>query len=194
MTSAEPVTNSDLFLWALYELGGDGDFIHVETVFFRAFELAPQRLSWKTREDLPDLKKCSKGLRDAEARKPALLVKNGPELRKLSAEGQQWIEGNFARLAHNLDPEKMVRVPRHPKPSRLVSKACKSSVFAAWTADGTTPDEKWEVADFFGCAPDSSRQVWGRRIEEMRSAAYSAGRPDLLDLLDSIKTLHEEWF
>jgi hypothetical protein len=42
--SSEPVTNSDVFLWALYELGGADEFVDVEAAFFRAFELAPLRL------------------------------------------------------------------------------------------------------------------------------------------------------
>lgn len=61
--SSEPVTNSDVFLWALFELGGGDDFVDVEAVYIRAFQLAPLRLSWRTRDDLPDLKKCSKALR-----------------------------------------------------------------------------------------------------------------------------------
>jgi hypothetical protein len=79
--NSDPVTNSDVFLWALYELGGADEFVDVEAAFFRAFELAPLRLSWRTRPDLPDLKKCSKALRDAENRKPRLLVKEGADKR-----------------------------------------------------------------------------------------------------------------
>lgn len=66
VSPTEPVTNSDVFLWALFELGGADEFVDVEAVFIKAFELAPLRLSWRTRPDLPDLKKCSKALRDAE--------------------------------------------------------------------------------------------------------------------------------
>ena len=77
LVTPEPITNTDVFLWALYELGGSDEFIDVEAAFYRAFELAPARLSWRTRSDLPDLKKCSKALRDAEGRKPALLVRRG---------------------------------------------------------------------------------------------------------------------
>jgi hypothetical protein len=43
--SPEPVTNSDVFLWALYELGGADEFVDVEEAFIKAFELAPLRLS-----------------------------------------------------------------------------------------------------------------------------------------------------
>jgi hypothetical protein len=45
--SSEPVNNSEVLLWALYELGGADDFVDVESAFFRAFELAPLRLGWR---------------------------------------------------------------------------------------------------------------------------------------------------
>src|SRR2546426_1064044 len=129
--SPEPVINSDVFLWALYELGGADDFVDVEAVFIRAFELAPLRLIWRTRSDLPDLKKCSKALRDAEGRDPKLLVKHGAEMRRLTAEGQRWIEENFDRLADALGGDHLVRAPRTRIPARLVSEALESSVFTA---------------------------------------------------------------
>ena len=97
--TGEPVTNSDVFLWSLFELGGGEDFVDVEPAFLLAFQLAPQRLGWRTKSDLPDLKKCSKALRDAEAKVPSLLLKQGPDLRRLTVEGQKWIEENFERLA-----------------------------------------------------------------------------------------------
>src|SRR6266851_9626835 len=87
--TGEPVINSDVFLWALFELGGADKFVDVEDVFTRAFELAPLRLSWRTRPDIPDLKKCSKALQEAERRVPSPLVKQGPEMRRLTVEGQK---------------------------------------------------------------------------------------------------------
>lgn len=192
--SAEPVTNSDAFLWALYELGGADEFIDVENVFFRAFELAPLRLSWRTRSDLPDLKKCSKALRDAEGREPRLLVKKGAEMRRLTVEGQQWIEDNFDRLAEALGGERVVSAPRTRVPSRLVSQALQSAVFATWTETATITDEKWRVAEMLRCSPDSSRAVFRDRLETLRGAAYSAGRLDALGFLDALAAERADWF
>jgi hypothetical protein len=56
MTSSETVANADIFLWALFELGGSDKFDDVEAVFLKAFELAPQRLSLRTNTQIPDLK------------------------------------------------------------------------------------------------------------------------------------------
>jgi hypothetical protein len=192
--SPEPVTNSDVFLWALYELGGADEFVDVEAAFIKAFELAPLRLSWRTRSDLPDLKKCSKALRDAEGREPRLLVKQGAEMRRLTVEGQRWIEENFDRLAEALGGDEVVRAPRTRTPSRLVSQALQSSVFAAWGEAGVITDEKWRVAELLRCSPDSSRAVFRDRLETLRGAAYSAGRHDALEFLDALAKERADWF
>lgn len=192
--STEPVTNSDVFLWALYELDGGDEFVDVEEVFIRAFELAPLRLSWRTRPDLPDLKKCSKALRDAEGREPRLLVKKGPEMRRLTVEGQQWIEENFDRLAEALGGSRPVRAPRTRTPSRLIGQALRSPVFTTWRETGRVTNEKWRVAEMLRCSPDSSRTVFRDRLEALRGAAYSAGRDDALELLNALATERGDWF
>lgn len=193
MTS-EPVTNTDVFLWALYELGGAEDFVDVEDAFFRAFELAPLRLAWRTRPTLPDLKKCSKALRDAEGREPRLLVKHGAEKRRLTVEGQRWIEENFDRLAEALGRDQLVRAPRTRVPSRLVSEALQSSVYRTWTETGSITDEKWRIAEMLRCSPDSARGVFRDRLETLRGAAYSAGRLDALGFLDALAKERADWF
>jgi hypothetical protein len=192
--STEPVTNSDVLLWALYELGGAEEFVDVETAFIRAFELAPLRLGWRTRPDLPDLKKCSKALRDAEVRKPRLLVKKGPERRRLTVEGQEWIEDNFDRLAEALGPDRVVRAPRTRAPSRLVRQALQSEVFTAWNEGGTITEKKWRIAEILRCSPDSSRALFRERLETFRSAAHAAGRLDALEFFDALAKERADWF
>ena len=192
--SGEPVTNSDVFLWALYELGGDETFVDVEDVFFRSFEIAPQRLGWRTRPNLPDLKKCSKGMRDAENKSPKLLLKNGPDERLLTTEGQQWIESNFDRLAKSLGHDRVVQAPRSRNSSRLLKVLDRSPLFITWVQDGVLADEKWRFAELLRCSPDSTSSVWRRRLEELQSAAYAADRLELLGFLDALAANRSEWF
>lgn len=192
--TVEPVTNSDVFLWALYDLGGADDFVDVEDAFIRAFELAPLRLSWRTRADLPDLKRSSKALRDAEGREPALLVKNGAEMRRLTVDGQRWIEENFDRLAEALSGDRQVRAPRTRQPSRLVSQALQSPAFTMWMETGAITDEKWRIAEMLRCSPDNSHTVFRDRLETLRGAAYSAGRLDALKFLDALAAERADWF
>ena len=190
----EPVSNSDVFLWALYDLRGADTFVDVENVFIRAFELAPLRLSWRTRPDLPDLKKCSKALRDAEGRQPRLLVKQGAEMRQLTVDGQQWIEDNFDRLAEALGRDRVVQPPRTRGSSRLVRQVVQSAAFSDWEGSGTVTEEKWQIAEMLRCSPDSSRAVFRERLEAIRGVVYSAGRIDVLDFLDALAKERADWF
>lgn len=192
--TAEPTTNSDVLLWALFELGGADAFVDVEEVFLRAFELAPMRLSWRTRDDIPDLKKCSKALREIETKKPGLLVKQGSYLRRLTVDGQQWIEDNLDRLAEALGSDRIVQPPRARFSSRLVSEAARSEVFEQWSTQHVLADQKWRFAELLRCAPDSSRSIWRSRLETLRSAAYSAGRTELLEFLDELAAERPDWF
>lgn len=190
----EPVKNPEIFVWALYELDGANEFVDVEDVFLKVYELAPLRFSWRTRLDLPDLKKCSKALQEAEAWRPPLFVKKGAETRKLTVEGQQWVEGNFERLAELLGSDSVVQAPKSRVPSRLISQALQTSVFKEWVETSNITDERWRIAEMLRCAPDSSRKVFADRLETLRGAAYAAGRLDALEFLNEIAAQRPEWF
>jgi hypothetical protein len=194
VTSAE-ATNSDIFLWALDELGGSGDVVDIEAIFWRCFQLAPQRFSWRTRIDLPDYKKCSKALRDAEARRPPLLVKTGDSFgRQLSVDGQKWVEANAERLRSQLKPGRVVQEPRQRPRSRMLAEVEQGSVFAEWRATRAIPSEKWRMAELLRCSPDSDIDVWRNRLETLKAAAYAADRKDLLAFLDTVASTHTDWF
>ena len=195
MSSVEELTNSDLFLWALSELGGNTEFVDIEAVFLKCFEIAPQRFGWRTRADLPDYKKCSKGLRDAEARRPSLLVKTGDSFgRQLSVQGQKWVEANARRLRARLKPGLVVPEPKTRPRSRMLAEAEQAPVFETWRTDRVLPSEKWRVAELLRCSPDSDAAVWRQRLETLKAAAYAAGRKDLLEFLDAAEHLHTDWF
>jgi len=195
MSPVEEFTNSDIFLWALSELGGRSEFVDIEAVFLKCWEIAPQRFAWRTRADLPDYKKCSKGLRDAEARRPPLLVKTGDSFgRQLSVQGQKWVEANANRLRALLKPGIVVQEPKKRPRSRMLAEAEQAPVFEAWRADRVLPSEKWRMAELLRCSPDSDAAVWRHRLETLRAAAYAADRKDLLKFLDAVEDLHVDWF
>jgi hypothetical protein len=191
---AEPITSTDVFLWALYELGGADDFVDVEDVLLKAFRLAPQRFSWRTRQDLPDRLKGNMALHGADIRSPKLLIKSGPDKRRLTVEGQEWIEENFDRLASALSGSSVVEAPKSHRSSRLVNDAARSEIFVSWTETNALPSEKWRFADLLRCSPDSAQSVWRQRVETLKSAAYAAGRDDLLKFIEQLISEHSEWF
>lgn len=195
MIRPEEATNWEIFVWSLFLLGGSDDFVDVEAIFLRAFESAPLRLSWRTRPDLPDYKKCSKALRDAEARRPPLLIKTRDGLqRQLTVEGRRWAEDNRERLSSLLKSGRIVQEPRHRPRARLLDEIERSPELAAWETDRTAPAEKWQVAELLRCSPDSDPRLWRARLEILRSAADSAGRTAILDFLAEVERIHPDWF
>jgi hypothetical protein len=195
VTSVEEISNSDIFLWALAAHGGSDHFVDVEDVFLACFELAPQRFAWRTKPHLPDYKKCSKALRDAEARRPPLLVKTGDGLgRQLSVDGQIWLQLNSDRLRTLLGGGRVIQEPKKRPRSRMLAEAETSGVYDEWLSSGTVPNEKWRVAELLRCSPDSPPATWKARLESLRGVAYSAGHSELLDMLSRIRSTHPSWF
>jgi len=195
MTPVEEITNWEVFLWSLYELGGAEGYIDVEDVFLRSFEIAPSRLSWRTRDDLPDYKKCSKALRDAEARRPRLLIKaGGGHRRQLSAEGQSWIESNRARLGDVLSPGRTVQEPRSRPRARHLAELETSDAFSNWVSGGGVIEDKWRAAELLHCSPDSAPDVWQSRIQVLRAAANAGGKVEVLEFLEELVRVRNSWF
>ena len=195
MSPVEETPNWNVFLWALYELGGSEDFVDIETVFLKCFELAPQRLAWRTQPTIPDYKKCAKALQEAEARRPPLLLKTGDSFgRQLTVHGQKWITTNSTRLRAQLRAGKVVREPRRRPSSRLISEAEQTSAFAEWESAQMLPANKWQLAEMLRCSPDSDLTTWRNRLETLRSAAHAAGREGLLAFIAAVETAHADWF
>lgn len=195
MTPAEEIANWEIFLWVLQRLGGSTGLVDVETVFYDCFQVAPQRFSWRTRADLPDYKKCSKALRDAEARKPRLLVKTGDSFkRQLTVEGQQWVEANQGRLQRLLESGRVIQEPKHRPRARHLAEVERSAEFLQWQTAGVLPDEKWRGAELLLCSPDSDPRIWRDRLDVLRSGAYAGGKSDVLRFLEELVEAHHTWF
>jgi hypothetical protein len=195
VSPSDEITNSDIFLWSLGRLGGGTEFVDVEDVFIRCFELAPKRFAWRTRNNLPDYKKCSKALRDAEARKPRLLVKTRDGLkRQLTVEGQEWLSANESRMVTIVESGKTVQEPRSRPRIRLLADAERSDPYRRWTDEGVLPTQKWQVAELLRCSPDSDRRIWRERLQVLRAAANGADRVRLLHFLDELSATYPDWF
>ncbi len=195
MTSPDDLANWELAVWALGLLDGAMAFVDVEDISLRAFELAPTRLAWRSRPDLPDYNKCSKALRDADRRRPPLLLKTADGLRRqLTVEGQQWVEQNQARMSSLLHHGKTIQEPRSRPHLRMIAEVERSEPFRQWLSDHEVPNEKWRAAELLRCSPDSDRRIWKERLQVLRAAANRARRNELLSFLDELGEHHPEWF
>lgn len=195
MSQSEEISNWEIFLWALDELGGSHRFVDVEDVFVRCYELSPNRFSWRTRVNIPDYKKCSKALRDAEAKRPPFLIKTGNRYsRQLTVEGERWLRGNQLRLSSFQREGKVLDEPKSRPQTRALVELEQSEAFTKWRANGFLPSEKWKMADIFLCSQDSPTAVWRSRLEVLRSAANRAQKGTVLAFLDELSRQYPNWF
>jgi hypothetical protein len=164
--SLEP-NNQDVFIWALYILGGSDRDIDVEDVYLRSFDLAPARLGWRTRPDIPDYKKTAKALQSIEASTHVGLVhRTSAYTRRLTAEGVRWVEQYVDILERNYAGGTVVRAAATNSHERRRKAIRASAQFRSWKR-GEALDIV-ELSDAFECNAGSPASVWRSRIEEAR--------------------------
>jgi hypothetical protein len=191
-SSRGKLTNADLFLYALYRLGGAGRYIDVEDVFMEMWRLAPARFSWRKYQQ-PNYKITSKAIVDIDQRGDGNLLLGDGNFRQLSAQGVEWTErrlNQFERVASGDDSAAPERRPSQ----RVVVDLTKARPVQAFLEGREVELDRNEVALLLRCAPDAPRRVWRERLETLRSAARDADRSELLRFLDHLEKAEPEWF
>jgi len=183
--SGEP-NNQDVFIWALYLLGGADLDIDVEAIYLKSFDLAPARLGWRTRPDLPDYKKTAKALQSIEATTHVGLVHRvGPYTRRLTAEGVRWIEKFMPILSSVYSGDAPVRAAATNDHERRRQRIVSSPAYAAWRTVGEI--DLFDSADAFECSAASPASVWRGRLEEARRAADVLRDGELAQFVESMQ-------
>lgn len=165
--------NPDLLIWACFVAGGYERWLDVEELYLKAFELAPARLAWRTREDLPDYKKCAKALQEVEDLKRSahlgLFLKNGRYLRKLSDSGHDWCN-TYSHILMALYGGGLVPAPQTAVTTQALSALKRSQAFMEFLKSEDVLCELWMLAEALQCLPDSPRAVWLARLDQVSSA------------------------
>ena len=192
MSPDTEITNADLFLYALYRLGGAGAYVDVEDVFMEMWRLVPGRFSWRKYRH-PNYKITSKAIVDISTRGDRDLLLGRGNTRQLSERGVAWVGerlSQFERLAEGLES-----APPDRRPSqRVVAELARDDAVRQFLESGRLELERPDAALLLRCAPDAPRQVWRERLETLRSASKDGDRTDLLAFLDSLEREHPEWF
>lgn len=171
--------NQDAFLWALHLLGGADRAVDVEEIFLKAFDIAPSRLGWRTRPDLPDYKKAAKALQSVEAKTHVGLVHHVDKYRRrLTSEGVAWIGTNEPRLRETFGGAVAVPAAATNAHERLRRSVRASRAFRNW-CEGE-PVDLTELATALQCNPASPRSVWDGRLMELTRAASVLSDEELL--------------
>lgn len=190
------ITNSDLFLFALYRLGGAGQYVDVEDVFIEMWKMAPERFSWRKYE-YPHYKIAHDALSDiTKPRKHQsdLLLRGADGLsRQLTAKGVTWVEHRLYLLTPFARGEVQAPPDRRPSQKSVVYLERDPKVQSFLNGEQVTL-ELHEAAVLLRCAPDSPTSAWRERWETARSAAIDSHRGGLVRFLDWLRDAHPRWF
>jgi hypothetical protein len=151
-------------------LGGSERDVDVEEIYLKCFELAPARLGWRTRPDLPDYKKAAKALQSVEAKTHRGLVHRADSLhRRLTPLGIDWVERHLDLLSEVYSGEAPVAASNTNENERQRRQVRSSSAWHTW-ATGQQIDFV-ELADALECGTASPLSVWEGRLHEVSRAA-----------------------
>ena len=179
--------NQDVFVWAMYLLGGADRDVDVEEIFLKCFELAPARLGWRTRPDLPDYKKISKALQSIEAKTHVgLLLKVNEYTRRLTFAGARWIETYKTILEKNYSHAPVSASANNNKYEHQRQQIMSDPV---WLIFKTNPESMTavDIAPALNCMPASSDTTWKSRINDVRRAADVLQDPVLGEFADVVE-------
>lgn len=185
--------NTDFVIFALYELGGAGKFVHVEDIFKKCYDYSPGRFGWK-KYPYPNYKTTYKALVDLETNYPELILKTEDGLgRQLTAEGIEWIQRNRAKLATISGAIKDKELTSRPSRG-VLNDIVKHPLFIAFEKNKEIELSKFNLADLFLCSPDSPISLWIERMETLKSQAKVANHVEILKFLKHIEEQKPELF
>ena len=168
---SEIPNNQDALVFALYLLNGADQDIDVENMFLKCHELAPARLSWRTRPDIPDYKKVSKALQSVVATSHVGLFQHTNQYAsRVSLVGVRWVETYLPILekVYLTSPVQASKATNMHERKRQEIK--NSEVWALYKSDPGS----LSVVDFASvlqCSAASSPVTWASRVHDVKRAA-----------------------
>lgn len=168
---SESPNNQDALVFALYLLGGADKDVDVEDMFLKCHELAPARLSWRTRPDLPDYKKVSKALQSVEASTHVgLFHRTNQYARRLTLDGNRWVE-TYISILERVYSKAPVQASKNTNMHERKRHEIKNS--QVWVLFKESPANIGieDFASVLQCSAASSQTTWASRVHDVKRAA-----------------------
>ena len=183
----DAANNQDVFLWALYLLGGADRDVDVEDIYLKCFEMAPARLGWRTQPKIPDYKKTSKALQSVEATTHVGLIHRPHQYsRRLTIEGINWVEA-YKEILERVYSKHAVAASNNTNMHERTRQAIKES--DSWKTFEIDPSQL-DVADLAAllrCTATSPLETWESRILDVKRAAEILSDDALADFARAIE-------
>ncbi len=178
--------NQDVFVWALYLLGGSDQDVDVEEIYLKCFELAPARLGWRTHPEIPDYKKTSKALQSIEATTHVgLLHRPHKYSRRLTLEGIKWVEAYIEILERNYSKANVVASKNTNLYERQRHELKKSDAWNKFKIS-TASVEISDVAAALQCSAASPKSIWISRLTNLRRIADLLADSEIMDFTEFV--------
>lgn len=179
--------NQDIFVWALYLLGGADNDIGVEDVCLKCFEIAPARFSWRTHPELPDGVKGLKALSVAENKSHVGLILRPNKFNcRLTLEGIKWVEAYKSILEKNYSKAIVQASKTTNQHERKRHELKKSDAWAKFLVDPTTVEIS-DAAAALQCSAASPMSVWAGRVNDLRRTGDLLSDESILNFADFIE-------
>jgi hypothetical protein len=179
--------NQDVFVWALYLLGGADKDVDVEEIYLKCFELAPARLGWRTHPEIPDYKKTSKALQSIEATTHVgLLHRPHKYSRRLTLEGIKWVESYREILEKNYSKAIVQASKNTNQHERRRHELKRSDAWTKFLIDPATVEIS-DAAAALQCSAASPLSVWSGRVNDLRRTGDLLSDELILNFADFIE-------
>ena len=184
------LSNVDIAVFALYQLGGVNRKVHIEEVACECHRLAPKLFGWELPEfsAFPDKKVAYYALKDAEKPKNGVLVgrlgtkSKGGQKFWLTERGAKWINENGRRVADKLKT-KPSPTPRQ-KAEEVLRAVRGEKAFVRFRADGGVDGlSVYDLANFLGSMYETSPSAVRKKFAEMKTKAKLTDDSEISEFL-----------
>ncbi len=194
-------TNVETVVFALADIAGGADPVHLERIAIRAFDLAPGAFRWdldefadsvdkdKVRVSLTDAQKQNLGLVRAVGAKTAGVSKPTDSW-VLTPEGVTWIAKNRDRLATALGASQPALKKGRAKAVRAQITA--SELYQEYRKTGGVTYDPYRFADLVECSPDANAQVVDQRFQTLRAQVALLNDSELGEFLNVCARTHAD--
>lgn len=186
------LTNVDVVVYALAELGGAEKTIYSEDIAAHCFELAPSKFCWRLekyrRKGWPDKYVARTALEDAKKGELGGLVEGAYALEsakdgwRLTTAGVKWFRANRSRIAQALDEDQpIVRSKDAGRTRRLVQN---QALFQRFKKEGRVdPSLFYEFTDMLTCSPDAGPEIVAAKFRQLEAKVEMLQDKELSEFL-----------
>ncbi len=199
----ESLTNVDFVTYALAELGGVDQPVHLEDVAMKAYNLAPGAFRWDLEKyaEYIDKDKVRVSLTDAEKPEHGSLVKavgvtkrgksKRTDLWRLTSDGAAWVLEHGERIQAVLGGP----TPRlkRARVTGLRRRLTSSPLYDEYQRVGRITANPYAFTDLLECSPDASDSVVEQRFDELEAQTRLLDDDALLEFLHACAAAHSDF-